>query len=86
MSDPAPTYYADLAAIRARGERPLGGVVVTDTWRLVQNAERFIDAEKAMRRVWRIERELRRPERVTERNRLSRAQLAAERLEVNAEA
>lgn len=33
----------------------------------VQDAERFIDAEKAMRRVWRIERELRRPERVTER-------------------
>ncbi|MEO8716977.1 MAG: hypothetical protein ABI423_02015, partial [Burkholderiales bacterium] len=34
----APTFYADLAAMRARGDRPLGGVVVTDTWRTVQNA------------------------------------------------
>lgn len=39
MSAVLPTFAQDLVNLRAEGKRPLGGVVVTDSWRAVQGAK-----------------------------------------------
>lgn len=40
MTAPA-TNYPELAAIRAASRRPLGGCVVTDSWTIVEGAQRI---------------------------------------------
>lgn len=36
-----PSKYDELAAMRSRGERPLGGILVTDAWRILEQGQRM---------------------------------------------